>query len=109
MPLAARISFASCSRRYIASEHSHAEAAARKIHVLDELAADEVAQRLARAAAEAPVARAAIEARHCELVGEAVSAVHLYRFGRDADRHLVAVDLRHRRERRIGKVLAAHC
>ena len=50
-----------------------------EIEVADDLAADQVAQRLRGAAAERAVARAAIEARHRIFVGEAVAAVQLHR------------------------------
>ena len=71
--------------------------------VAHELLADQVLQRLGRAAAERAVARAAIEARNRVLVGEAVAAVDLHRLAGDADRHLVAEHLRDGRFVGIGE------
>src|SRR4029077_3887652 len=65
--------------------------------------ADEIAQRLRGAAAERAVARAAIETRHRVFVGETEAAVQLDRLAGDPVRHLVAGDLGHRRQMRIGK------
>src|SRR5712675_3038269 len=73
------------------------------VEIGDDLAADQIAQRLRRATAERAVARAAIKPRYEILVGEAIAAVKLHRLVGDADGHLVAEDLRRRRQERIGE------
>ena len=55
--------------------------------------ADQVAQGFRGAAAQAAVARAAIEPRHQVFVGEAIAAENLHGLAGDAHRHLVAIDL----------------
>ena len=76
---------------------SQAEDALAEIHVADDLLADQVAQRLRRAAADRAIARAAIEPRHRVFVGEAEAAMQLHRLGGDTQRHLVVEDLSPRR------------
>src|SRR5206468_7423558 len=72
------------------SEHAEAEDAVDRVDAGQDPLADQVAQGLGGAAAEGAVAGAAVEARHRELVGEAIAAMHLDRLAGDPERHLVA-------------------
>src|SRR5262249_61629928 len=90
------------------SERAEAGDAGRQVHLLHQAPPDEIAQRLGGPAAQAAIAHAAEEARDGKLVRETVATVDLHGLARHADAHLVAVDLRHCRERRIGELVAAH-
>src|ERR1700722_3133992 len=74
-----------------------------EIQISDDLAAHQVAQCFRGAAADGAVARTAIQARYRGVVGEAEAAVKLYRFGCDAQPHLVAEHLCGGRHEWIGE------
>src|ERR1700730_9398341 len=89
------------------SEHAQPEDSVDGVEAGQHALADQVAQGLGRAAAERAVAGAAVEARDRELVGEAVAAMHLDRFARDPQGHLVAIDLGDCGQQRVGERVGA--
>src|SRR5260370_27878870 len=89
------------------SEHAHSEDAIDRVETGQHALADQVAQGFGGAAAQRAVARAAVEARDREFVGEAVAAMHLDGFAGDAQGHLVAISLGDGREQRVGELVGA--
>src|SRR6266852_5071329 len=83
------------------SEHDQPEDAVDRVEAGKNALADQVPKGLGGAAAEGPVAGAAVEAGDREFVGEAVTAVDLDGLAGDAQSHLVAIDLGDCRQERI--------